>query len=968
MTTAVAALAAVSLAVTVLGLARRPLVRRLAARHLAHRPSETALIVLGAMFGAATITAALVVGDSFDASLRDIARTNFGPLDVMVTVTPPADVSRELHHIEDVVAHAGLPHVDGMMTAVTAGATLTLPSANEPDATPKVLPRSCVAEIEFASARHFGPDRSIGGFAAAGSTPTNDAAAVNERTAARLGAGVGDEITVHAVGTSWSARIDRVLPTVGLAGYCDILLAPGTLQTRAGQTAGSATPATRVATPPTGALLISLDGGVFNTDRYAKQVVRQLRALTRDDSKDLRLRTQVSAPKRDVIERATRTGDRLRTIFLGIGGFSIAAGILLLVNLVVMLAEERRRELGVLRALGLRRSGVVTAFVVEGSITAAVAAIVGTALGAALAGLVVAAARGIVADPGSSLRITTHAEWSTLVAAATSGYVVSMGALTIATARISRFDVVAAVRGLTDPAQTRRLRHRATGGAAITVVGVALTWWGFNGTEGIGVLAGPVVAAAGIEQLVAPHRRRPARLMGGVASLVWLLGAFSWWPDQLRGSGIAVFLTLGILSVGAAVVALLALAPALRSITDHLGRFALTARLGLASPLAHLGRTGLVVTMFSLVVFSLGFLATLATTIGTAVEGAPAQISAGFDLVVDVEAASTVSAQVLEQSTGVSRIAPLTRARVEFRTTEFPQGREGRLTGFDDRLLAFGAPELSARLGTFADDRSAFAAVAASADLAIVPDPFLADGTTETVRSLRPGDVIEIGTAAGGHRSVTVAGVLASGFVRHGALVGPDLFAEVAPQAQARPTRYFVRADRGWTPNRLAAHLGADLAARGGEATTFVQIVDDEQAQTRGFLGLLQAYLAAGLVIGIAGLGVVLVRSGRERRREFATLRALGVGTGPIAWSFLVEAALVAVLASGIGVSLAVITAKRLVVDSTTFALVASRLAVPWARLSLVVGAAVVAALVAALVPAVSAARISAADALRRDD
>lgn len=112
----------------------------------------------------------------------------------------------------------------------------------------------------------------------------------------------------------------------------------------------------------------------------------------------------------------------------------------------------------------------------------------------------------------------------------------------------------------------------------------------------------------------------------------------------------------------------------------------------------------------------------------------------------------------------------------------------------------------------------------------------------------------------------------------------------------------------------------------------------------------------------------MLVRSGRERRREFATLRALGVGTGPIAWSFLVEAALVAVLASGIGVSLAVITAKRLVVDSTTFALVASRLAVPWARLSLVVGAAVVAALVAALVPAVSAARISAADALRRDD
>ena len=100
----------------------------------------------------------------------------------------------------------------------------------------------------------------------------------------------------------------------------------------------------------------------------------------------------------------------------------------------------------------------------------------------------------------------------------------------------------------------------------------------------------------------------------------------------------------------------------------------------------------------------------------------------------------------------------------------------------------------------------------------------------------------------------------------------------------------------------------------------------------------------------------------------WAGLAALTLGASDTAATVFLLVALVAVLASGIGVSLAVITAKRLVVDSTTFALVASRLAVPWARLSLVVGAAVVAALVAALVPAVSAARISAADALRRDD
>src|SRR2546422_1807081 len=64
------------------------------------------------------------------------------------------------------------------------------------------------------------------------------------------------------------------------------------------------------------------------------------------------------------------------------GAFGILAGVLLIVNIFVMLAEERKPELGVARAVGFLRSDLLTTFALEGTFYAVVAAALG-----ALAGL-----------------------------------------------------------------------------------------------------------------------------------------------------------------------------------------------------------------------------------------------------------------------------------------------------------------------------------------------------------------------------------------------------------------------------------------------------------------------------------------------------------------------------------------------------------------------------------------------------
>ena len=56
-----------------------------------------------------------------------------------------------------------------------------------------------------------------------------------------------------------------------------------------------------------------------------------------------------------VLDRAERNGSSLSQIYSSLGTFGVLAGILLLVNIFFMLADERKSELGMLRAVGLRR-------------------------------------------------------------------------------------------------------------------------------------------------------------------------------------------------------------------------------------------------------------------------------------------------------------------------------------------------------------------------------------------------------------------------------------------------------------------------------------------------------------------------------------------------------------------------------------------------------------------------------------
>jgi putative ABC transport system permease protein len=132
------------------------------------------------------------------------------------------------------------------------------------------------------------------------------------------------------------------------------------------------------------------------------------------------------------------------------------------------------------------------------------------------------------------------------------------------------------------------------------------------------------------------------------------------------------------------------------------------------------------------------------------------------------------------------------------------------------------------------------------------------------------------------------------------------------------------------------------------------------------FMRLIQGYLALGLIVGIAGLGVVMVRAVRDRRHHIGVLRALGFVPRSVRRAFLLESTFVALEGILVGTSLALVTANQMIAQGAVGE--SAVFGIPWIQLTIVCGVAFVASLLATARPAQRASQIAPAVALRVAD
>jgi putative ABC transport system permease protein len=935
-------------------LVRRPVLRRMAVRNAVRRPREALLVVVGSMLGAAIITGSFVVGDAMNASIRAVAREHLGPADELVLASDQRTWERLAARLEWLPRSTS---ADGVLPIQTLAAPVTVNRDHQVVA----APQSQLIGVNFAAARRFGGDARATGIS--GPAPGRSQAAITTDLAAALGSGVGSVIHVHAFGLDTPLVVVNVLPRRGVAGFWlgkeqesrNVLVSPATF---AGIRA-LATYASLYATPPMQGVLVSNRGGVEGGVKRTDEVTGQIRVTAQG------LGTQVLAVKRLVLEQADATGKSFSQMFTAMGSFGVIAGLLLLVNLFVMLAAERKPELGMARAVGMRRASLVGGFATEGWLYALAATLLGTAAGVGLGRALVALSRQIFNTEHNKFDLFFVLRPKSLAEAFAIAFVIAMVTIVATSVRVARLNIIRAIRDIPEPPARRRRRWLFVGAFA-AALGLVWSASAFASKEPFGLLLGPTLLLTGIAptfaRLVSP---RTALSVISTLVVVWSSIVLAIFPSATEGAPVTLYVVQGITLTGGAVVLAALQQERISALLRRVGANTLAVRLGLAYPLARRSRTGLTVAMYALVVFILTFITAMSHMIDSVSGRAAAKVRGGYAVAVSSSTSNPIAPGALARVPGVRAIAPLATTTANFTVEGKSESVPWNLTAFGPDFVNNRPPRLEKR-GKYSTDLAAWRAVLANPNLVMVDPAFLQNSGGPANFVAKVGSKLDVQDPTTGRwRVVTVAALTPSDYyLNNGAFYGlrgaRELFG-----SQLVASRFYVALEPGVDPRSFATALQSRFLANGTDASSINDLMDEAFTMTHQIFQLFEGYLALGLLVGIAGIAVVMIRAVRERRRPIGALRAIGFPSRTIGRSFAIETSFIAIEGTVIGTSLSLLTLWTLTRANAMGDLTFS---VPYGALALLLLGTVAASLVATIAPAVGATRIRPAVALRTTD
>ena len=180
-----------------------------------------------------------------------------------------------------------------------------------------------------------------------------------------------------------------------------------------------------------------------------------------------------------------------------------------------------------------------------------------------------------------------------------------------------------------------------------------------------------------------------------------------------------------------------------------------------------------------------------------------------------------------------------------------------------------------------------------------------------------------------------------------------------------RPDTFFIKVSEGANVREVAQEVERAFLSSALDATVIADSAAQGQALTRGILQLFQGFLALGLLVGIAALGVISARTVVERRQQVGMLRAIGYQPEMVALSFVLEASFIALVGIGLGTGTGILMGQAIIGQLFSVITAGRTLAVPWGQIGIIVLAAYLFSLLTTILPAIQAARIYPADALR---
>ena len=982
---------------------RNPILVKMALRQVFRRPARGILVVVGLMLATAIIMSAFTTGDSMTYSVKSSVIQNLRSMDELIRVNEDSelwenqavadDFSDEIFTEIAAVLDPD-PDVDGLLPVVAETVAVVNLESQQFEA------NALITGLDPARASTFDEVLDTDGTPVDISSLADDELYLDSGGADELGAEAGDvlqlflgpqsfrEMTVKAVMDGWffNSGQYQVVMAVSLGRAQELLDKEGRLSY----------------------ILVSNAGDDEEGVELTEAVVGRHGDLPALVDNGL----EMYDVKQEGIDLANEWGNLFLSFFTVFGLFSIGVGLLLIFLIFSMLAAERKAELGMSRAIGMKRGHLIRMFIAEGAIYGLGSSVVGVLVGIVLGYILVKATAGALSqDVTSEFSLSTHVQLVSVLVSFFLGTVVTLVTVAFASWRISRINIVRAIRDIPEPQNSRATKKALVGGIALVLIGLLMMWRGYD-TSNLGLfLLGPSLAVLGAAIVLRYFgvARRWALSGAGLLLVVWWLQP----PSVSRAikddwtSDFTVFFVTGtMLVLGAVLVTVNNTDFVLGLISRTVGRIrgiAPIIKSSIAYPLRFGFRTGISVAMFAVVIYSVTVMSVVIEGFNELL-GDEDRLGGGYQVmafslnetnpVTDLTAAiegnpdlDFVSRVDGKPSVGILRNIWEADAKV---TDGAEEGfLDTILTGVDDDFADSNLYRIMLSAPEYLDDgevdtRKLWRDVKEKPGLAVVnsflvpsrnnfqfdveADRFTLAGVDDLyqendhidpvqikVRDLRSNTTVEL-TVVGVFDDFASQGLLPVAVYTSTRLLDAQLPRDVDPN------QFFFNVEPG--TEDAAQKIEAEFFANGMETLDIHEVIDGLQGSNRSFTNLLLAFMSLGLVVGIAALGVVSARAVVERRHQIGVLRAIGYSRGMVQLSFLLESSFIALLGIGLGLVLGLLTSIN-VISSIRYEESDIKLVVPWAQVLLIVVVAYVLSLLTTFLPARSAGRIAPAEALR---
>ena len=448
----VVAIAGVAAAVIVYIFLKRPILVRMGLRNIPRRRAQTVLVTMGLTLATIIVTIAFSTGDSLAVSVRNLALNGLERIDHFIIEEETDDSAEDAgtgvpdQVLSDLQSH----FADDDRIEAIFGSRFDLVPIEHPEAG-QIEPQFFLVGVDPQTVDRLDAVRDQDGDLLRLSELGADEIVINERAARELDAEPGDQVRLYVLGRAMQYTVAAIGRDAVLTGNLEAGGSGGLLSIDAYQNLLGPQ-----LSPPDrwDSILISGAGGVEAplefSDALDDDINAAIRAFERQNP-ELYLsngltRFDSEPVKADSLEDAELIASVFTTLFLFMGSFSVAAGILLIFLIFAMLAEERKPEMGIARAVGMQRNDLIQMFISEGMVYNMGAAVVGVVLGLLFAlGFIAALNQGF---ESFGFVFTWTVTIKSLVISACIGIVITFITVVFSSFRASRLNIVAAIRDI----------------------------------------------------------------------------------------------------------------------------------------------------------------------------------------------------------------------------------------------------------------------------------------------------------------------------------------------------------------------------------------------------------------------------------------------------------------------------------------------------------------------------------------